>query len=364
LPVGPLMSALLPDTDKLLAPLPGPDPVGGNPILFSGKLRDLRKEAVEEGAALPVTDPARVGLWRGVLKFTQGVLADQSKSLEAAARLVEALTRVHGFAGARDGFALLRRFVEEAWDRVWPKIDPPEEGEPPDLSRRASLFDWLDDPEGSALFPNTLREAVIAEAGGVEISAAKCRAPAGKAAAVAPEQLREAAFALGAEKARAAREEVAATLAEWDLLAQAVEAKFEPVPDQTPSFRNVRIALDECLQVADELAYAAGGDAQSGTADEADATASANGDAAAAGTAGADGAVSRQALYRQLAQIADKLARVEPHSPVPLLIRRLVELEGLPFPELVRQLNRADERVLEFLERPVVASGPVPRPTE
>lgn len=51
---------------------------------------------------------------------------------------------------------------------------------------------------------------------------------------------------------------------------------------------------------------------------------------------------SRDEAYRQLAQIADYLARTEPHSPVPYVIRRAVEWGGQPLGELLEELISAD----------------------
>lgn len=51
---------------------------------------------------------------------------------------------------------------------------------------------------------------------------------------------------------------------------------------------------------------------------------------------------SREQAYRQLAQIADYLARTEPHSPVPYVIRRAVEWGNQPLGELLDELISAD----------------------
>lgn len=45
---------------------------------------------------------------------------------------------------------------------------------------------------------------------------------------------------------------------------------------------------------------------------------------------------------QQLAQIADYLAKTEPHSPVPYVIRRAVEWGNQPLGELLDELISAD----------------------
>lgn len=51
---------------------------------------------------------------------------------------------------------------------------------------------------------------------------------------------------------------------------------------------------------------------------------------------------SREDAYRQLLLIADYLARTEPHSPVPYLIKRAVEWGNKPLSELLAELINAD----------------------
>ena len=52
---------------------------------------------------------------------------------------------------------------------------------------------------------------------------------------------------------------------------------------------------------------------------------------------------SRAQVYQQLAQTAALLQQLEPHSPIPYLINRAVELGALSFPDLMRQLIRDSE---------------------
>ena len=51
---------------------------------------------------------------------------------------------------------------------------------------------------------------------------------------------------------------------------------------------------------------------------------------------------NREEAYRQLLLIAEYLARTEPHSPVPYLIRRGVEWGNKPLSELLGELISAD----------------------
>jgi type VI secretion system protein ImpA len=52
--------------------------------------------------------------------------------------------------------------------------------------------------------------------------------------------------------------------------------------------------------------------------------------------------VTREDVYARLAEAADLLQQMEPHSPVPYLIRRAIEWGNLPFPQLMKALIRED----------------------
>ncbi|MGL5094372.1 MAG: type VI secretion system protein TssA, partial [Planctomycetia bacterium] len=83
-----------------------------------GLERKLQSEDDGDGAGPPERPD-----WRSVLKFGREVLLKQAKDLEAAAYLVEALARLEGFAGVRDGFELLVGLVERYWDGLYPVPD-------------------------------------------------------------------------------------------------------------------------------------------------------------------------------------------------------------------------------------------------
>jgi type VI secretion system protein ImpA len=59
---------------------------------------------------------------------------------------------------------------------------------------------------------------------------------------------------------------------------------------------------------------------------------------------------SRREAYEQIDRAAEVLRRLEPHSPVPYLVRRAVSLGRMPFPTLIKQLVR-EESILSELYR-------------
>ena len=51
-----------------------------------------------------------------------------------------------------------------------------------------------------------------------------------------------------------------------------------------------------------------------------------------------------------MSHAADVLASIEPHSPVPYLVRRAVEMGRLPFPEMIQAIVR-EQSVIDGMFR-------------
>src|SRR5262249_5640571 len=143
------------EIDALLAPIPGDEPAASPvPFAVNQELEEMRKEIDLE--SFSINDPMRPEApkhadWNGILRLTQQTLKETSKDLLVTARLTEALTKVHGFAGFRDGLKLFHAMVEQCWDRILPVIESAE-----DLEIRAARFNWLDDKDRGARFPGTI----------------------------------------------------------------------------------------------------------------------------------------------------------------------------------------------------------------
>jgi type VI secretion system protein ImpA len=62
------------------------------------------------------------------------------------------------------------------------------------------------------------------------------------------------------------------------------------------------------------------------------------------------GLSGRQEAYERLREIADYLARIEPHSPVPLLLRRAIRWGSLDFNDLLAEMIRSPQGIEEVQE--------------
>jgi len=128
----------MPLPDNLLTPLPGDQPAG--PDLRYDPLYDKLKEARREDDDAPQGDwerPRKLADWPQVIKLATDALAKQTKDLQIAAWLTEALLHREGCAGLQEGLTLLHGLVEQLWEHVHPQL---EDG---DAELRAAPLEWL-----------------------------------------------------------------------------------------------------------------------------------------------------------------------------------------------------------------------------
>lgn len=328
------------EIEALLAPISGDDPAGA-PVPFDvrDKLEKDRKE--EDPADFAEDDPmrpeqAKKADWRNIIRLTQDTLTESSKDLLVAARLLEALVKVHGFAGLRDGLRLLRELVEQCWDRVYPVI---EEG---DVEIRAGPFNWLDDPDRGARFPSTLRSVPMVVGPDGQYGWLDWKASLDGKGPVSRDMFEQAILATTLEQCETAAEDLAQSVDELNQLTQRLEAQMG---EHAPGMTSLRPALEDCHRLMQEILLrkrpGEGGKSDEG-AEQPEAGSGARSDGRPA--------ANRAEAYRQLAHAADVLQALEPHSPIPYLVRRAVELGALPFPQLMQALIR-DATVLGELNR-------------
>ena len=115
------------DFARLLAPIPGDKPTGEDlrsdtsPTPDYYAIRDARKAAREAERLIEKgDDKAEPPDWRPVLERASKALAEKTKDLEVAGYLIEALVRLKGFPGLRDGYRLCRELVEQFWEGLYP----------------------------------------------------------------------------------------------------------------------------------------------------------------------------------------------------------------------------------------------------
>ncbi|HEY2148882.1 MAG TPA: type VI secretion system protein TssA, partial [Pirellulales bacterium] len=331
------------DFKSLIAPISDDEPAGGGvPFDVRERLEQARKE-VNPDAFAP-DDPLRPADfikadWAGIIALAQETLRNTSKNLLVAARLVEALTKKHGFAGLRDGFHLMRLLVDVCWDR----LDPPLEDE--DMEVRAGPFNWLDDPDRGAVFPNTIRSVPVLAADGNQFnwndwqqsqSGGEMQATIDKIVLAAPR-----------DRCQTVVDNLTQAQQELRFLMQSLSEKMGP---DAPGFTVVRPAISDCLKLAQGILQKKGPAGAPGEESPGTELAVSDGSGQAVVVVTKPRMSTREDIYQELAVAAAALERLEPHSPVPFLVRRAVELGALPFPLLMQELIR-DANVLAEMNR-------------
>jgi len=332
-------SAEVIDVEALLAPISGDNPAGEN-LQYSG-LHDEIREARRSEEALAQGDWQRelkAADWDLTLELSEKALKTQTKDLQVAAWLAEALVKKHGFPGLRDGLKVMRGLHERFWDNVYPEV---EEG---DLEGRANSVSWLDRQAAFALKEVPLTKGPGMAFTYLQMEQAKQleippnadadtinrinaeRAKASENGRITPED-----FAKGrAASKRAFYEEISGQLAEcireFQALDRAMDDKFGR---ETPGLGELKKSLDQVKDFADKTLKEK--KAEEPSADDIGAGEAGEEGAVASGTPGTTGPIrSRQDALARLAQVADYFRRTEPHSPVSYLVQRAITWGQMP----------------------------------
>src|SRR6266446_5856808 len=103
------------------APAGAPLPFEVREALTQGRIEENPDDFNSDDPMRPTT--FKKAEWSAVAKLAQETLAKTSKDLLVAARHTEAMVKLHGFEGLRDGLHLMRLMIEQCWDRLHPVIE-------------------------------------------------------------------------------------------------------------------------------------------------------------------------------------------------------------------------------------------------
>lgn len=244
----------MPLPDTLLDPIPGDNPSGRN--LRYDPLYDKVREARREEEDLPQGDWSRdikKADWPLVFKLTTDALANKTKDLQLAAWLVEAHLRREHVAGLREGLDLLRTFMENFWDTLYPEM---EDGDP---EFRAAPLAWVGSKLDLAVrrlpltknkldvfkFQESRRVGYEADCQGNDAKTA-ARAAAIEEKKCAAEEFDEAARATGNAFYEKLSKELVSAFESLQSLEMLSDAKFGR---EAPNFANLRLALEDVQEV-------------------------------------------------------------------------------------------------------------------
>jgi len=349
------------DFRRLLASIPGPNPAGKalrtdfSPTSLYQRIKDARSaaRAVERNMVWgDDRDSQTAGPraeWKRLLDLAPQALAEESKDLEIAAWLTEALVREHGYAGLRDGFRLLRELSESFWEVLYPL--PDEDG----VATRLAAVAGLNGEESDGVLIAPIANVPVTVAGGCRalsladyrraldlerVSDPDKRAQRVQQGVVALNVFEQAVRESGREFYSGLFVDLDECCSEFDKLSAALDDKCGKDASgyaQAPPSSAIRSALDACrndLRGIMRRIFGDEGNRESGVS---------GGDTAIVPVEGQPAeAVSvvrtREDAFRALLQVAEYFKRTEPHSPVAYALEQAVRWGRMSLPDLLSEL--------------------------
>jgi len=336
---------------RLLAPLDGPQPAG---VAARGSMsfRMIQQLRQSDDASLPMgawaVEPRRAN-WPKVSQLAAGMLDTVGKDLQLAAWMLEAELQQNGYVALLPCFTLLRGLCEAWWDELHPR----NEGDGYDA--RCNIVRWINEKllNTVALLPLVEDDEHVASWSQWELAhyhermrAVNGSVPEEAQDAATLEDLQSLLTRMGVADLRERHAVLGDGRAAIAAFEQALRERLGP---ETPSLGR----LDELLAriealLRGELARR-GPAALPPVAERHDQAVEENEDDDG-GHASGNPFDERERAYEVLAQIGEYLMQVEPHSPVPYLIRRAVAWGGLNAAELYREVFQKGGGKLDIFE--------------
>ena len=350
--------------ELLLAPISAASPTG-ECLRYEGAYDRIMEARREDDPTLSQ------GVWKTTMKRADWAevericvieLQTRSKDLQIAAWLMEAWLHRRGFEGAGDGLELVKELLERYWETLHPEIDNG------DMEFRIAPITWINEKlsvqlkllpitgpasdEAPAFRWTDWENACRMEPAEARTRGASADRPPGK---MGLPELQKSVMLTPTEFFT----QTAAELERAMEACTAIEALLDrDCGKEAPSLRQLWNVMDaERSLLASWLAQRPsgeepeeGGEAQMQSMEPAPED--------PVMWTEPQGIRSRDEAYRKLAEAADFLARTEPHSPTPYLVRRAIAWGSLSLPQLLRELVRNENelgeisRLLQLGEKP------------
>lgn len=334
--------------DALMAPIADGAPTG-QAVAGQGIYSAIREARRSDDASLPMgtwEHELKQADWDRVARIASEALVKKCKDLQLAAWLLESQINQTGFAGIAPCLLLMQGLCETYWDGLYPLL------EGSDGEHRANIIRWAT----QKLLP-ALRQVPITDCGGPREYAwsdwevahrndhLRAQGAASEGGELEGPTLKEITAAMYGTP-------VAAYLALSRTLQEAQEgiSAFRDTLDlrfgqDGPSLRPMADLVDTLKEWTDAELRRRGASqltpspAANDAATEVSPSSRGRPSAGASPSAPGDESIrDRAAAYRQLAEIADFMQRIEPHSPTPYLIRRAIQWGSMNTAELYQEL--------------------------
>ncbi|MCH9672310.1 MAG: type VI secretion system protein TssA [Gammaproteobacteria bacterium] len=362
------------DFERLLAPVAGDSSVGADlresdAVKFyalrdackvarriESQIPEVVEEVGEDGQVIsPLPNiPDATAEWREIFAAAEEILAGESKDIEVVAWLIEALARLQGFAGLRDGFRLARELLQAFGNECFPRGDNPDQVDVYPLK-------GLNGDGGEGVLLTPIRNIPITQGASVGPFATwhYLSASAGTVAL----SLDDIALAV-AESDRAALGDLAHDLTQAGDEFAALSACVDELcgADAMPN-SHIRNQLTSCGDALKFLGIEVMADAIAPEPQESsDGPRDADKGPSAAANPPRGNVSDREEAFRTIAELADFFRRTEPHSPVSYALDRVVRWGRMPLPQLLQELIKEDPVREAYFQLTGIGGGASNRP--
>jgi type VI secretion system protein ImpA len=285
--------------------------------------------------------------WRKILTLAPKILREESKDLEVATWLTEAMVRRYGFRGLLDSLQLIEGLLDQFWEHLYPA--PDEDG----IETRVAPLAGLNGTSNEGVLIAPIRRIPLTEGYTPGPFAYYQYQQAVDVERTTNDDLREEkAEKLGfnlanIEQAVSASDEIFFVDLLEDMTAviqgcRAIEKSLDSLcgSADAPSTRAIVTTVEECRSAVNHIAkhklpiqsevVLADAPSQDGTAAP---TIKSN-----TASVIANAAISRDAAFKQLLEIAQFFRRTEPHSPVSYALEKAVKWGNMALEDLIVEL--------------------------
>ena len=365
------------DFERLLSPVPGNNSAGPELRAAEGEdqrlyyaVRDARKKAGDSERRLRMyellTDEEKEqepGIpeapnWVAVRELAVEAL-ENSKDLWITAWLVESLTRLHGFAGLRDGYRLAREYCRKFWGQVHPQPD-----ESDDLSTTFAQLAGLNgiESDGTLIVP-IMKIPVTCDTefgrysfgdyldgANLESRDDAIRVQRIGHGTVTADMFARAVNKTGVDHFKNLFEDLEQAIQVFKEFGDEVRAKLESTPNGAsfaPPSSSIQEALNECLRLLKVITRdVLGNGVETGLGSTSVMVVDGAGTNVVASRM-----QTREDAFRALLQVSDFFRRTEPHSPVSYAVEQAVRWGRMKLPELLAELVADDSTRQEIFKR-------------
>lgn len=328
--------------DQLLAPI-STEQATGESLRYSELYQQIKNARSQDDSSIPRGDweyELKQANWQQVAELCAGGLAGQSKDLQLAVWLLEAQVQRFGMAGLAPSLLLIDQLCQHYWQDLHPQQD---------MDYRNNILSWANSKLQPLLFTLPLSSTGRDEISWEDLENAtrneqiRAANPRERLEGLSMNDCQHAMSATDTQYLVDQFDALDAALVMLDQLTQTLDSAMQ---DDAPSLQGLTQLLEQIGQfLYSELQKRGFNFDQPSAADvvpinSVEQQPQQNGAAPAMAQAApvADAGASRTEAYAQLSEIAEYLAHLEPHSPVPYLLKRMVEWGNMTTSELYEQL--------------------------